>query len=165
MGDVTPSLGQTHERTEWGSSGDSCQRKVELVEVGEGGIGRIEFLSKKLEFQNVANVHTCAKMFILSTHMFYFKCTNKEYIYIHVHFFYLCHAFPPILWDFLSVLTFCLPRKRGKGPLVISHKCRLMSWLILAPRPPMHFLHKTFPGTSNKISHCAKFHGSSCLIS
>ena len=56
-------------------------------------------------------------------------------------------------------------KERGEGPLVISHKCRLMSWLILAPRPPMHFLHKTFPGTSNKISHCAKFHGSSCLIS
>ena len=29
----------------------------------------------------------------------------------------------------------------------------------------MHFLHKTFPGTSDKISHCAKFHSSCCLIS
>ena len=29
----------------------------------------------------------------------------------------------------------------------------------------MHFLHKTFPGTSDKISHCAKFYSSSCLIS
>ena len=33
---------------------------------------------------------------------------------------------------------------------MISHKCRLISWLILAPRPPMHFLHKTFPGTSER---------------
>ena len=54
---------------------------------------------------------------------------------------------------------------RGGGPLVISHKCWLISWLISAPRPPMHFLHKTFPGTSDKISHCAKFHSSSWLIS
>ena len=54
---------------------------------------------------------------------------------------------------------------RGGGPLVISHKCRLISWLFLAPTPSMHFLHKTFPGASDKISHCAKFHGSSCLIS
>ena len=52
---------------------------------------------------------------------------------------------------------------RGE-PLVISHKCRLISWLILAIRPPMHFLHKTFPGVSDKISHCAKLHSSSCLI-
>ena len=37
--------------------------------------------------------------------------------------------------------------------------------LILAPRPPMHFLHKTFPGTIDKISHCAKLHSSSCLVS
>ena len=29
----------------------------------------------------------------------------------------------------------------------------------------MHFLHKTFPGTIDKISQCAKFHSSSCLIS
>ena len=29
----------------------------------------------------------------------------------------------------------------------------------------MHFLHKSFPGTSDKISRCAKFHSSSCLIS
>ena len=29
----------------------------------------------------------------------------------------------------------------------------------------MHFLHKTFPGASDKISHCAKFYSSSCLIS
>ena len=36
---------------------------------------------------------------------------------------------------------------------------------IFAPRPPMHFLHKTFPGTIDKISHCAKFHISSCLVS
>ena len=51
------------------------------------------------------------------------------------------------------------------GPLWISHMCLLVSWLILAPRPSMHFLHKTFPGISDKISHCSKFHGSSCLIS
>ena len=37
--------------------------------------------------------------------------------------------------------------------------------LILAPGPPMHFLYKTFPGTIDKISHCAKFHSSSCLVS
>ena len=55
--------------------------------------------------------------------------------------------------------------RRGGAPLVISHKCRVISWLILAPRPPMHFLHITFPGTNSKISHCAKFHSSSCLIS
>ena len=54
---------------------------------------------------------------------------------------------------------------RGGGPPVISHKCRFISWLISAPRPPVHFLHKTFPATSDKISHCAKFHSSSCLIS
>ena len=29
----------------------------------------------------------------------------------------------------------------------------------------MHFLHKTFPGTIDKISHCAKFHNFSCLVS
>ena len=28
----------------------------------------------------------------------------------------------------------------------------------------MNFLRKTFPGISDKISHGAKFHGSSCLI-
>ena len=56
-------------------------------------------------------------------------------------------------------------RLRGGGPLVISHKCRVISWLFLAPRPSMHFLHKTFPGTSDKIFQCAKFHNSSCLIS
>ena len=27
---------------------------------------------------------------------------------------------------------------------MISHKCRLISWVMLAPWPPMHFLHKTF---------------------
>ena len=32
---------------------------------------------------------------------------------------------------------------------MISHKGQL----ILAPRPPMHFLHKTFTGPINKISH------------
>ena len=35
----------------------------------------------------------------------------------------------------------------------------------MAPRPPMHFLHKTFPGTTGETSHCAKFQSSSCLIS
>ena len=54
---------------------------------------------------------------------------------------------------------------RGGGPLVITHKFRFISWLILAPRPPMHFHHITFPGTIDKISHCPKFHISSCLIS
>ena len=54
---------------------------------------------------------------------------------------------------------------RGGGPLVISHKCRLISWLFLVQRPPMHFIYNTFPGTSDKISHSAKFHSSSCLIS
>ena len=58
-----------------------------------------------------------------------------------------------------------LPKLRGGGPLMISHKSQLISWLILAPRPPMHFLHITFPGTIIKISHCTKFHSSSCLIS
>ena len=37
--------------------------------------------------------------------------------------------------------------------------------VILAPRPPMHFLHKTFPGTIDKTSHSGKFHSSSCLVS
>ena len=41
----------------------------------------------------------------------------------------------------------------------------LSAWLILAPMPHMHFLHKTFHGTSNNISCCAKFHSSSFLIS
>ena len=36
---------------------------------------------------------------------------------------------------------------RGGQPPVISHKCRLFSWLFLAIRPPIHFLHKTFPCT------------------
>ena len=54
---------------------------------------------------------------------------------------------------------------RGGGHLVISHKYPLICWLILAPRPPMHFLLKTFPGTSDETSHCAKFHSSSCLNS
>ena len=58
-----------------------------------------------------------------------------------------------------------IDNQRGRRTLVISHKCWLISWLILAPRPPMHFLHKTFPGTSDKIFHCAKFHSSICLIS
>ena len=44
------------------------------------------------------------------------------YIYIHVHFFYLCHAFPPILWDFLSVLTFCLRRK-----IIFYNICRQLT--------------------------------------
>ena len=35
----------------------------------------------------------------------------------------------------------------------------------IPPRPPMHILHKTFPGTFDKTSHCAKFHSSGCLIS
>ena len=43
----------------------------------------------------------------------------------------------------------------------LSLECRLIS----APRPPMHFCHKTFPGTSNNISHRTKFQGSGCLIS
>ena len=36
---------------------------------------------------------------------------------------------------------------------MISHKCRLVSWLILASRPPTHFLHKTLPVTRDKISY------------
>ena len=48
---------------------------------------------------------------------------------------------------------------------MIRHKCRLICWLILAPRLPVHFLHKTFPGTTDETSHCPKFHSSSCLIS
>ena len=35
---------------------------------------------------------------------------------------------------------------------MISHKCRLISWLIWAPRTPMHFFHKTFPGTTDETS-------------
>ena len=54
---------------------------------------------------------------------------------------------------------------RWGGTLVISYKCQLICWLIWAPMLPTHFLHKTFPGTTNKTSHCAKFHNSSCLIS
>ena len=34
----------------------------------------------------------------------------------------------------------------------------------MVPRPPMHILHKTFPGTIDKTSHYAKFHISGCLI-
>ena len=33
---------------------------------------------------------------------------------------------------------------KGRGPLVNSHKCRLMCWLSLAPRPHMHFFTKPF---------------------
>ena len=54
---------------------------------------------------------------------------------------------------------------RDGGPLVISHKCQLICWLIFAPRPPMHFLYETFPGTSDETSHCAKFHSYTCPIS
>ena len=50
---------------------------------------------------------------------------------------------------------------RGRRSRVISQGGRV----VLAPKPPMHFLHKTFPGTSDKISHSAKVHSSSCLIS
>ena len=50
----------------------------------------------------------------------------------------------------------------GEGDLQWFH---ISARLILAPRPPMHFLHKTFPGTIDKISHCAKFHTSSYLVS
>ena len=48
---------------------------------------------------------------------------------------------------------------------MISHKCRIICWLILAPRHPMNFFHKTFPGTTNETSDNAKFHSSCCLIS
>ena len=51
---------------------------------------------------------------------------------------------------------------KGEGDLQWFH---ISSRLILAPRPPMHFLYKTSPGTIDKISHCAKFHSSSCLVS
>ena len=53
------------------------------------------------------------------------------------------------------------PTLRRSRSIVISQKWRL----ILASRPPMHLFHKTFQGTSDKISHCAKLHSSSCLIS
>ena len=66
-------------------------------------------------------------------------------------------------WQNYILIYRCSPR--GGGPLVISHKCRLICWLILAPRPPMYFLHKSFPGTTDDTSHCGKFHGSICLIS
>ena len=49
---------------------------------------------------------------------------------------------------------------RGEISPVVSHKFRL----ILAPRPPMHFCHKTFPNTNNNIYHCSKFQRSGCLI-
>ena len=52
-------------------------------------------------------------------------------------------------------------RIRGGDLIVISHKCLL----ILAPRPSMDYLHKTFPGTRDKICYCVKFQSSSCLIS
>ena len=68
-------------------------------------------------------------------------------------------------WIFCTLWIFCCFFWRGGRPLVISHKCWFISWLFLAPRPPMHFLHKSFPGTSDKIYHCAKFHSSSCLFS
>ena len=50
---------------------------------------------------------------------------------------------------------------RGGRGLALSLECRLIS----APRPPMHFCHKTFPGTSNNIYYFPKFQGSGCLIS
>ena len=64
-----------------------------------------------------------------------------------------------------TVLNYWPNESRGGGPLVISHKFQLIRWLSLAPRPHMHFLHITFPGTIDKISHRTKFHSSSCLIS
>ena len=41
----------------------------------------------------------------------------------------------------------------------------ILHFSILAPRPLMQFLHKTFPGTIKKNSHCAKFHSSPCVVS
>ena len=67
--------------------------------------------------------------------------------------------------DILSSLIDIQNTTRGGGHLVISHKYLLICWLILAPRPPMLFLHKTFPGTTDETSHYAKFHSSSCLTS
>ena len=84
----------------------------------------------------------------------------------HLHLF---QPFPAISNHFQPILSisshFHQILARGWDPLVISHKCQLICWLILAPRPPMHFLHKTFPGTTDETSHCAMFHSSCCLIS
>ena len=41
----------------------------------------------------------------------------------------------------------------------------LLSLSYLGTKASKPFFHKTFPGTSKKISHCAKFQSSSCLIS
>ena len=51
---------------------------------------------------------------------------------------------------------------QGQGDLQWFH---ISAQLILASRPIMHFLYKTFPGTIDKIFYCAKFHSSSCLVS
>ena len=51
---------------------------------------------------------------------------------------------------------------KGEGDLWWFH---ISVQLILAPRHSIHFLHNIFPGTSDKISCCAKFHSSSCLSS
>jgi hypothetical protein len=55
----------------------------------------------------------------------------------------------------------CLFLWRGGQGQALSLECRLIS----APRPPTHFCHKTFPGTSNDIFHRSKFQGTGCLIS
>ena len=57
-----------------------------------------------------------------------------------------------------SLYVYC----KGEGDLQWFH---ISARVILEPRPPLHFLHKTFPGNIDKISHCAKFHCSSCFVS
>ena len=42
---------------------------------------------------------------------------------------------------------------------------KFADWVQELKVKPMHFLHKTFPGPINKISHWAKFHSSRCLVS
>ena len=87
-----------------------------------------------------------------------FKVQNK---YIYISSYYALQA--GLIVNILKIGS--KATSSGGGPLVISHKCRLICWLILAPRPSMHFLHKTFPCTTDETSHGAKFHSSSCLIS
>ena len=51
----------------------------------------------------------------------------------------------------------------GVGPLVISHKIQVKLLVNLCTKASYAHSSKSFPGTTDKILHCEKFHSSSCL--
>ena len=46
---------------------------------------------------------------------------------------------------------------------MISHKCQVNLLVNLGTKASYAHSSKTFPGTTDKILHCEKFHSSSCL--